>query len=125
MLEDKGSSLAAQLVAALVADQLEAGAGGAAGGVAELAAALQAGAPAYFRDQDRQFFQVSQGPWPGYSTDNSSSQLALLCLNLPILPSDSHPFLQPLGTACCLAESVPHHHSLGDHHVALCTLVLH
>lgn len=60
VLEDKGSGLAAQLVAALVADQLEAGAGGAAGGVAELAAALQAGAPAYFRDQDRQFFQVRQ-----------------------------------------------------------------
>lgn len=43
-----------------MADQLEGGASGAAGGVAELAAALQAGAPAYFRDQDRQFFQVGQ-----------------------------------------------------------------
>eukprot|EP00878_Enallax_costatus_P016050 GHUV01016827.1.p1 GENE.GHUV01016827.1~~GHUV01016827.1.p1 ORF type:complete len:1150 (+),score=458.72 GHUV01016827.1:567-4016(+) len=59
VLEDKGSSLAAQLVAALVADQLEGGASGAAGGVAELAAALQSGAPAYFRDQDRQFFQAT------------------------------------------------------------------
>eukprot|EP00879_Flechtneria_rotunda_P022745 GHRR01024022.1.p1 GENE.GHRR01024022.1~~GHRR01024022.1.p1 ORF type:complete len:934 (+),score=353.75 GHRR01024022.1:671-3472(+) len=59
VLEGSGPSLAGQLVAALVADQLETNGGGTAGGVAELANALQAGAPAYFRDQDRQFFQVT------------------------------------------------------------------
>ncbi|KAF8069564.1 NUP155 [Scenedesmus sp. PABB004] len=59
VLEASGPGLAAQLVAALVADQLDAGGGGGAGGVAELAAALQAGAPGYFRDQDRQFFQAT------------------------------------------------------------------
>lgn len=61
VLEGSGPGMAAQLVAALVADQLEAGGGSAAGGVAELASALQHGAPAYFREQDRQFFQVSSG----------------------------------------------------------------
>jgi hypothetical protein len=59
VLEGSSPGTAAALVAALVADQLDqAGGGSAAGGVAELAQALQMGAPAYFREQDRQFFQV-------------------------------------------------------------------
>lgn len=60
VLEGSSPGTAAALVAALVADQLDqAGGGSAAGGVAELATALQAGAPAYFREQDRQFFQAT------------------------------------------------------------------
>lgn len=59
VLEGSGPSLAGQLVAALVADQLDARGAGGAGGVAELAAALQAGAPAYFGDSDRAFFQAT------------------------------------------------------------------
>jgi hypothetical protein len=59
VLEGSSPGTAAALVAALVADQLDqAGGGGTVGGVAELAQALQMGAPAYFREQDRQFFQV-------------------------------------------------------------------
>jgi hypothetical protein len=62
VLEGSSPGTAAALVAALVADQLDqAGGGGTVGGVAELAQALQIGAPAYFREQDRQFFQV--GCW--------------------------------------------------------------
>jgi hypothetical protein len=76
MLEDAGAALATNLVSAYLSDQLEgsssaaggaggaaaaAAAGGSAGAtstVGELAAALQSGAPGFFKDQDRQFFQV-------------------------------------------------------------------
>jgi hypothetical protein len=64
-------NLATELVTAYLSDQLEGssaaggiasapgGFGHATSSVSELAAVLQRHAPAYFRDQDRQFFQVS------------------------------------------------------------------
>lgn len=62
-------SLSTELVTAYLSDQLEGSAGVSAPGgfsqatssVSELAAVLQRHAPAFFRDQDRQFFQV--GGW--------------------------------------------------------------
>jgi hypothetical protein len=59
-------TLATELVTAYLSDQLEGTAGVSAPGgfgqatssVSELAAVLQRHAPAFFRDQDRQFFQV-------------------------------------------------------------------
>jgi hypothetical protein len=64
-------TLATELVTAYLSDQLEGssaaggiasapgGFGHATSSVSELAAVLQRHAPAYFRDQDRQFFQVN------------------------------------------------------------------
>ncbi len=60
VFDPQGQRLATSLISVLVSDQLDAGgSGGGAAGVDDLAAALQAGAPSYFRDQDRQFYQVS------------------------------------------------------------------
>lgn len=59
VFDPDGQRLATSLIAALVSEQLDA-AGGAAG-VEELASALQQGAPAYFKDQDRCFYQVCIG----------------------------------------------------------------
>jgi hypothetical protein len=59
-------TLSTELVTAYLSDQLEGSTGATAPGgfahatssVSELAAVLQHHAPAFFRDQDRQFFQV-------------------------------------------------------------------
>ena len=71
VLDAEGQKLAAALIAALVGEQLDGGggggsaAGGGAGGgggpgdVEELAALLQARAPAFFRDADRRFYQAT------------------------------------------------------------------
>jgi len=82
VLEGTRPALAGHLVAALVADQLDKAAGGnAAGSVSELSAVLQAGAPAYFRDQDRQFFQVGQHQPPAAVACYSCCCAALPCHN--------------------------------------------
>jgi hypothetical protein len=73
MVEEAGSALATQLVNAYLTDQLEGSSAGgapvasagAAGSVRDLAVALQGGAPSYFRDHDRQFFQV-RAVWCGW-----------------------------------------------------------
>jgi hypothetical protein len=57
------SGLATSLIGALVGEALEGGAGGGGGreGVSELAGLLQAGAPDYFKEQDKVFYQVGGG----------------------------------------------------------------
>lgn len=63
------SGLATSLIGALVGEALEGGAGGGGGreGVSELAGLLQAGAPDYFKEQDKVFYQVGGGErrWQG------------------------------------------------------------
>ncbi|KAI8471772.1 MAG: nucleoporin-domain-containing protein [Monoraphidium minutum] len=61
VLDPEGQRLAASLIAALVGEALDGGggAGGGGGGVEELAGLLQARAPAFFREQDRRFYQAT------------------------------------------------------------------
>lgn len=61
------SGLATSLIGALVGEALEGGAGGGGGreGVSELAGLLQAGAPDYFKEQDKVFYQVGGGRGDG------------------------------------------------------------
>jgi hypothetical protein len=64
VLDPEGQRLATCLIAALVGEQLDGSDGsGGVGGVDELAGLLQARAPAFFKDQDRRFYQVGFGGW--------------------------------------------------------------
>jgi hypothetical protein len=62
----QGQQLATALIGALVGEALDVGgtgqpSRGGPGGVEELAALLQSGAPDYFREQDKVFYQVGPG----------------------------------------------------------------
>ena len=63
--ETAGEAAAAQLISALVTDQLESASGGTGGyataGIEAVAGLLQRSCPGYFKEADRAFYQVRWG----------------------------------------------------------------